>query len=56
MEKKTMEETCEKINLMRKIACMRVYANELMKANGFPDSNLNQMWEESIRDILCANI
>jgi hypothetical protein len=53
LEKQSVEATSVNINLKRQIACLRVYANELMKANGFPDSNLNQMWESNIRDILC---
>lgn len=55
LEKQGVEATSANINLKRQIACLRVYATELMKANGFPDSNLNQMWESNIRDILCAD-
>lgn len=55
MDKQSLEATSKNINLKRQIACLRIYANDLMKANGFPDSNLNQMWEANIRDILCAD-
>ena len=55
LETQSVETTSKNINMKRQIACMQVYANELMKANGFPDSNLNQMWEANIRDILCAS-
>ena len=55
LETQSVETTSQNINMKRQIACMQVYANELMKANGFPDSNLNQMWEANIRDILCKS-
>lgn len=46
--------TSANICMKRRIACLRVYASALMKANGFPESNINQMWEANIKDILCS--
>lgn len=55
LQSQSLDSIRQNITMKRQIACLRVYANELMKQNGFPDSNLNQMWEANIRDILCAS-
>jgi hypothetical protein len=52
LHKKSIGATGNNITKKRRIACLRVYANELMKLGGFPDANFSQMWEGNIKDIL----
>lgn len=54
LENKSLEATTENINMKRRVACLRVYANSLMKLSGLPDPNFSQMWEANIKDIVCS--
>jgi DNA-binding helix-hairpin-helix protein with protein kinase domain len=52
LEGQSLNATSDNINMKRKVACLRVYANSLMKLNGLPDTNFSKMWEENIHDIV----
>lgn len=54
LEKQSLEATTENINMKRRVACLRVYANSLMKLSGLPDANFSKMWETNIKDIVCS--
>ena len=55
LEKESVEVTSENITMKRKIACLRVYADSLMKLNGLPATNFTEMWEANIKDIVGAS-
>lgn len=52
LEQKSIDSTVENINLKRSIACLRVYANSLMKLNGFTDTDFSKMFESNIKEML----
>lgn len=51
----SLEATTENINMKRRIACLRVYANSLMTMNNLDVVNFSEMWEENVRDILVTS-
>lgn len=51
LESMALETTQKNINLKRKIACLRVYTNSLLKLSGIPDKDFGKLWEENIRSI-----
>lgn len=52
LEQQSMDATVENINLKRQIACLRVYANSLMKLSGFADTDFSKMWESNIKEMV----
>lgn len=46
--------TAENINIKRRIACLRVYANSLMEMNELARVDFGEMWEDNVKDILGA--
>jgi len=52
LEQNSMDATVENINLKRQIACLRVYANSLMKLSGFADTDFSKMWEANIKEMV----
>lgn len=55
LEERSIDIMTENINMKRRIACLRIYANSLMQANGFPENNFGLLWESNIKDILAAS-
>lgn len=55
LEQQSMDATVENVNLKRQIACLRVYANSLMKLAGFADTDFSKMWEDNIKEMLYEN-
>lgn len=51
LQDQSVAATVENLELKRKIACMRVYATELMNLVGYPERNLGEMWEENVQRI-----
>lgn len=54
LQEQAMEATMENISKKRNIACLRVYANSLLKLNNVEEINFSQMWESHIK-ILCSS-
>ena len=52
LEKESVEVTSENITMKRKIACLRVYADSLMKLNGLPATNFTEMWESNLKYLI----
>lgn len=52
LEQQSMDAIVENINLKRQIACLRVYANSLMKLSGFADTDFSKMWESNIKEMV----
>lgn len=52
LEDQSLEVTTENINMKRRIACLRGYANSLMTINDLDVVDFNSMWEENVKDIL----
>lgn len=52
LDSQSIEATVENINLKRQVACMRVYANSLMKMSGFADTDFSKMFEANIKEML----
>ncbi|KAL7044660.1 hypothetical protein ACKWTF_002018 [Chironomus riparius] len=52
LEQQSMDATVENLNLKRQIACLRVYANSLMKLSGFADTDFSKMWEANIKEMV----
>lgn len=55
LEQQSMDATVENINLKRQVACLRVYANSLMKLSGFADTDFSKMWESNIKELMFAH-
>lgn len=51
LEQQSIDSTVENINLKRQVACLRVYANSLMKMSGFADTDFSKMFEANIKDM-----
>lgn len=51
LEKQSLEATAENIDMKRKIACLRVYANALLELSGLPKVNFSEMWETNIKSV-----
>jgi hypothetical protein len=52
LDSQSIEATVENINLKREVACLRVYANSLMKISGFSDTDFSKMFEANIKEML----
>lgn len=52
LESQSITALVDNITMKRKIACLRVYADSLMKLNGFLSTNFSKMWEENIQEFL----
>jgi hypothetical protein len=55
LEKQSINATKANITAKRQLACLRVYANALMEANGSEAVDFNELWEKYMKDILCAS-
>lgn len=51
LDQQSVETMVENINLKRQVACLRVYANSLMKMSGFSDQDFSKMFEENIKEM-----
>lgn len=52
LDQQSVDATVENVNLKRQVACLRVYANSLMKISGFADTDFSKMFEANIKDLL----
>lgn len=52
LDNQSVAATVENISLKRQIACLRVYANSLMKLSGLADTDFSKMWEANIKEML----
>lgn len=51
LEQQSIDVTVENINMKRQVACLRVYANSLMKLSGFADTDFSKMFEANIKEM-----
>jgi hypothetical protein len=52
LEEKSIDATVENVNLKRRVACLREYANSLMKMTGITDVDFSKMFDENIKELM----